>query len=360
VSAAQPLLDRSPAHDGVKVRLRGVCKRFSHTVAADHIDLDIRDGEFLTLLGASGCGKTTLMRMIAGFEHPDAGSIHIDGQDVTSLPPRARHLGMVFQQYSLFPHMSVAQNIAYGLQAQGIAPAEISARVDEMLALVALPQAHHQRPGKLSGGQQQRVALARALATRPAILMLDEPLAALDLKLRRQLQQELKRIHQHSGTTFLFVTHDQEEALSMSDRIAVMRGGRIEQIDSPQTVYCRPVNDFVADFVGDVRFLQGCYDPARHSVDLTDGGQLPLPLNRVAGPVRLAVRPEHVQITEEDTAPAATVVDIKPETGSILVQLRLAGGQILLSRLLGFGSTALERGQQTHIRLTRDVVIFDA
>lgn len=347
------------AASGVKVSVRGVCKRFGPTIAADRIDLDIRDGEFLTLLGSSGCGKTTLMRMIAGFEQPDAGRIAIGDRDVTDLPPRARRLGMVFQQYSLFPHMTVAENIAYGLQAQRATRAKVSARVDEMLVLVQLPQVGNKRPGQLSGGQQQRVALARALATRPSVLMLDEPLGALDLKLRRQLQTELKRIHRETGTTFLFVTHDQEEALHMSDRIAVMRGGRIEQLADPQSIYLRPVNDFVADFVGDISFLRGRHDPALGLFHLEGGGHLPMVSDRAEGPARLGVRPEHVSLAASDVGLEATVTDVAPETGSTLVHLALAGGQALQARLLGYGSATLVRGQSVRVCVAPSGSVFD-
>ncbi len=341
----------SDAPPNTKVAVRGLVKRFGAMLATDHIDLDIRDGEFLTLLGASGCGKTTLMRLIAGFEQPDAGHIRIDDRDVTALPPRARRLGMVFQQYSLFPHMTVEENVAYGLRAQGWPADKIAPRVAEMLALVQLPQLRDRRPAQLSGGQQQRVALARALATRPSVLMLDEPLGALDLKLRRQLQTELKRIHRETGTTFLFVTHDQEEALHLSDRIAVMRGGRIEQLDSPQAIYLRPVNDFVADFIGDISFLDGDFDPAADALRLPDGTLVPVALSRAAGPVRLAVRPEQVQLSSAPDALRATIVDIAPETGSTLLGLRLAGGQSLQARLLGFPSAAWQAGQAVGLRL---------
>ncbi|HTN64818.1 MAG TPA: ABC transporter ATP-binding protein, partial [Burkholderiaceae bacterium] len=226
--------------NNAKVSVRQLVKRYGATTAADHIDLDILNGEFLTLLGSSGCGKTTLMRMIAGLETADSGAVVIDGREVTHLPPRQRRLGMVFQQYSLFPHMTIGENVGYGLRAQRTPESQIKARVDEMLELVQLPHLRDRKPGQLSGGQQQRVALARALATRPSVLMLDEPLGALDLKLRRQLQSELKRIHRETGSTFLFVTHDQEEALFLSDRIAIMRGGKIEQLASPQDIYLRP------------------------------------------------------------------------------------------------------------------------
>lgn len=344
--------------DAVKVAVRGLCKRFGSTLAADHIDLDIRDGEFLTLLGASGCGKTTLMRMIAGFEQPDAGRIAIDGQDVTDLPPRARRLGMVFQQYSLFPHMSVAENIGYGLRAQRTAPADVQRRVDEMLELVQLPQARDKRPGQLSGGQQQRVALARALATRPSVLMLDEPLGALDLKLRRQLQTELKRIHRETSSTFLFVTHDQEEALHMSDRIAVMRGGRIEQLADPRSIYLHPVNDFVADFIGDISFLRGTHHMALGQFLLATGETIAVQASGEEGAARLAVRPEQVQLSDREDALQATVVDTVPETGSTLVHLALSDGQALQARVLGFGPSALQRGQAVRAQVTGCNTVF--
>ena len=348
---------QSLAPQPAKVSARGLTKRFGATLAANRIDLDVRSGEFLTLLGASGCGKTTLLRMIAGFEWPDAGRIAIDGHDVTELPPRARRLGMVFQQYSLFPHMTVADPLPSGLRGGGARRPHVAARVAAMLELVQLPQVRERRPSQLSGGQQQRVALARALATRPSLLMLDEPLAALDLKLRRQLQVELKRIHRETRTTFLFVTHDQEEALHLSDRVAVMRGGRIEQLDEPQSVYQRPVNDFVADFIGDISFLEGHYDAAG-GFELPTGPRVATPLERTAGPARLAVRPEQVVLTDAPGALPALVAEIAPETGSTLLALRLACGQRLLARVLGLPSRALVAGQAVRVRLQDCTLAF--
>jgi spermidine/putrescine ABC transporter ATP-binding subunit len=336
----------------VKVAVRQLVKQFGNTLAADHIDLDIHEGEFLTLLGSSGCGKTTLMRMIAGFEAADSGSIAIDGQDVTQLPPRQRRLGMVFQQYSLFPHMTIAENIGYGLRAQNAPASQIEARVREMLDLVQLPQLKDRKPAQLSGGQQQRVALARALATRPSVLMLDEPLGALDLKLRRQLQSELKRIHRETGTTFLFVTHDQEEALYLSDRIAVMQSGKIVQLATPEQIYLNPANEFVADFIGDVAFLDGVHDPARRGVALPDGGFIAAQLNQAAGPVRLVVRPENVALAAAgDDALPGVITEVSHQTGTTLYGVKLAGGQELKVRHLGLSVEAASYGQPVRVRI---------
>ena len=234
----------------VVLRLRGVRKTYKGVVAVDTVDLDVRRGEFLTLLGPSGSGKTTTLRMVAGFELPDAGSIELDGIDVARVAPFDRNVNTVFQDYALFPHMSVAQNIAYGLKAKGIRRDECAARVEEALRGVQLTAMAGRRPHELSGGQRQRVGLARAIVNRPGLLLLDEPLGALDLKLRRDMQLELKHIQEQVGITFLYVTHDQEEALSMSSRIAIFNAGRIEQIGVPTDVYDRPATRFVAGFVG--------------------------------------------------------------------------------------------------------------
>jgi spermidine/putrescine transport system ATP-binding protein len=238
------------------ISIRGVTKQFGSMVAVDNLSLDVREAEFLTLLGPSGCGKTTTMRMIAGFEEPDQGRILLRGDDVVGKPPNERHVNMCFQNYALFPHMSVEQNIEYGLRLKRVDKATRQSKVAEMLSLVRLEGAQHRKPGQLSGGQQQRVALARALVNEPAALLLDEPLGALDVKLRRQMQMELKRIQHELGTTFVYVTHDQEEALAMSDRIAVMNGGLIEHLGTPREVYERPATPFVADFVGTLNVLR--------------------------------------------------------------------------------------------------------
>jgi putative spermidine/putrescine transport system ATP-binding protein len=236
--------------DSTAIRLRGVRKRYSEVAALDGVDLDIDAGEFFTMLGPSGSGKTTLLRVIAGFERPDAGTVELAGADVTRQPPYARDVNTVFQDYALFPHMSVADNVEYGLRIQKVERGTRRTRVGDALAMVGLEGLGKRKPSQLSGGQRQRVALARAIVNEPAVLLLDEPLGALDLKLRQGMQLELKRIQREVGITFVYVTHDQEEALTMSDRVAVFNAGRIEQVGAPVEIYDRPTTQFVADFVG--------------------------------------------------------------------------------------------------------------
>src|SRR5881394_569694 len=238
------------------IALEGVSKRFGKHEAVRDVSLSIREGEFFSLLGPSGCGKTTTLRMIAGFEAPDAGRIYLQGEDVTSLFSNRRPVNMVFQQYALFPHMSIYDNVAFGLKVKKVPRSEHRERVQEMLRVVSLEGYDQRRARQLSGGQQQRVALARALVNRPAALLLDEPLGALDVKLRKQMQLELKRIQSELGTTFVYVTHDQEEALAMSDRIAVMNAGRVEQTGSPREIYDHPRTAFVADFIGSLNAIE--------------------------------------------------------------------------------------------------------
>ncbi len=241
----------------IAVEVRDVVKRFGEVVAVDHVSLQIQDGEFFSMLGPSGCGKTTTLRMIAGFEQPTEGEIFIDGQPSAGITAYERNTNMVFQNYALFPHMTVFDNVAFGLEMKRVPKANRKRRVTEALEMVQLPGMEKRKPKQLSGGQQQRVALARALVNRPAVLLLDEPLGALDLKLRKEMQLELKELQQQVGITFIYVTHDQEEALTMSDRIAVMHEGHVLQIGSPTEIYERPNSRFVADFIGETNFIEG-------------------------------------------------------------------------------------------------------
>lgn len=309
------------------VRLEAVSKTFKDTIAVDDISLAIEEGEFFSLLGPSGCGKTTTLRMIGGFEEPTEGTIYLGSQDVTGLPSYRRDVNTVFQSYALFPHLNVFENVAFGLKRRKVGGRDITKRVDEMLALVDLPGYGGRRTTQLSGGQQQRVALARALVNRPAVLLLDEPLGALDLKLRKQMQVELKRIQSEVGITFIYVTHDQEEAMTMSDRIAVMNAGRFEQIGAPEAVYEVPATEFVASFLGASNLLDGTVESSDGpiaKVALRAGGTITLPSDRLPqseGAVRIGVRPEKLAITTADDGTAGgdnmleATVSVKTYTG---------------------------------------------
>jgi spermidine/putrescine transport system ATP-binding protein len=295
--------------NGVAISLEGVRKRFGEVEAVREVSIDIPEGEFFTMLGPSGCGKTTTLRMIAGFEQPDDGRILLRGDDVTDVSPNHRNVNMVFQHYALFPHMSIYDNVAFGLRLKKLPKAETKERVSEMLRIVELEGYEKRRPSQLSGGQQQRVALARALVNRPAALLLDEPLGALDVKLRKQLQLELKRIQEELGTTFVYVTHDQEEALSMSDRIAVMNDGLVDQIGTPREIYERPRTAFVADFIGSLNALDfrvDSIDDGLAVMKLSDGEKLVVAATRETRPgetVKVAVRPERIRIDANGRAP---------------------------------------------------------
>jgi spermidine/putrescine transport system ATP-binding protein len=289
------------------VALEGVSKRFGEFVAVDDLSLELAQGEFFTLLGPSGCGKTTTLRMIAGFERPSAGSIRIEGEDVAELPPHKRPTNTVFQSYALFPHLSVEDNVAFGLKRKGVAKSEIADRVKAELERVGLAAEAKRRPAQLSGGMQQRVALARALVNLPKVLLLDEPLGALDLKLRKGLQVELKRIQREVGITFVYVTHDQEEALTMSDRIAVMNRGRVEQVAGPEDVYERPATTFVAGFIGVSNLMPATVvGPGR--VQIASGPEVEAETGSLGGGdvCHAVVRPEklRVELAGEDVAAA--------------------------------------------------------
>jgi spermidine/putrescine ABC transporter ATP-binding subunit len=313
------------------VTLAGVTKRYDDLVAVDAVDLDVRDGEFLALLGPSGCGKTTTLRMIAGFEQPTAGEIVIDGAPVVGVPPHKRQVNMVFQQFALFPHMSVLDNVAYGLKQRGVGRRERHAEAARMLATVHLEGREQARTYHLSGGQQQRVALARALVMRPKVLLLDEPLGSLDQKLRKAMQIELKRLQAEVGITFVFVTHDQEEAMTMADRIAIMNGGRIEQLAVPSALYDEPATEFVAHFIGDLSELDGRL--AGDEVTLDGGGRVPLGRRLVDLPngarVRVGLRPESAAVAPGDDA---TVVTAMVLGDRLQLVVRLGDGQELLLR----------------------------
>ncbi len=288
------------------VSIEGVTKRFGSFTAVDDVSFNIKPNEFFALLGPSGCGKTTLLRMIAGLEIPSAGSIRIDGQDMSDMPPNQRPINMVFQSYAVFPHMNVADNIGYGLMVSGIPKADIAPRVSQALEMVQLPGLASRMPDQLSGGQRQRVALARALVKRPKVLLLDEPLSALDAKLREQMQLELMHLQQKVGITFIIVTHDQDEALSMADRIAVMESGKIRQIAEPGALYEDPKSRFVADFIGKVNLLDGKVtgiSGGNVSIEIAGLGRLAVPHEGTAeGAVSLAVRPEKMLIGKDEPA----------------------------------------------------------
>jgi spermidine/putrescine transport system ATP-binding protein len=294
----------------VDVRLVDVVKRFGDIAAVDHINLEVLDGEFFSLLGPSGCGKTTTLRMIGGFEEPTSGLIELQGQDVTWLPPYRRNVNTVFQNYALFPHLTIFENVAFGLRRRGVRGDEIRSRVSDMLRLVELPGFERRKPHQISGGQAQRVALARALINRPAVLLLDEPLGALDLKLRKQMQVELKRIQQEVGITFIYVTHDQEEAMTMSDRIAVMNKGHYEQLGDPESLYERPSTRFVAGFLGVSNLLPGTvsgHADGHALVRMADDTSVRVPAGLVEGArtVSVGIRPEKLRLHEASAEPGS-------------------------------------------------------
>ncbi|WP_370015479.1 ABC transporter ATP-binding protein [Peribacillus sp. B2I2] len=305
-----PIVENNIAHvakekDSI-IELHSITKKYSQATAVDNISLNIKEGEFLSLLGPSGCGKTTTLRMIGGFELPNQGSIKIDGKEAGNFPPNQRPVNTVFQNYALFPHLSIYNNIAFGLKQKKISKAQIASDTTEMIEIMGLQQHMEKYPRQLSGGQQQRVALARALVNKPRVLLLDEPLGALDLKLRKKMQFELKKLHEQFEITFIYVTHDQEEALIMSDRIAVMNQGRIEQIDTPQQIYNNPKTLFVADFIGETNVID---------VDLLESQNRENLLKEFSqvknSDKKLVIRPEHLKITQSRFQPNRITFEAK-------------------------------------------------
>ena len=348
---------------GGQVELVALTKRFTE-VAVDGIDLTVHRGEFFSLLGPSGCGKTTTLRLVAGFEQPTAGRILLDGTDVTAIPPHKRNVNTVFQSYALFPFLSVFDNVAFGLRNRGIAKADMTRRVGDALELVKLTEYAKRRPGQLSGGQQQRVALARALVLNPAVLLLDEPLGALDAKLRRSLKVELKALQERVGITFLYVTHDQEEALTMSDRLAVMNAGRIVQIGAPRDMYEEPGDTYVADFLGVSNLME---------VDVVERGPGQRYLLKVGeaalvaehgeieglGPAHAVIRPERVRIepygSPGDNRVPAMVERLVFLGAATQVMLRLGAGMPLQALVQNDGEdTGLAQGSPVHVFLPPD------
>jgi len=305
-----------------------VSKRYGNHIALQPTELEIRDGEFFCLLGPSGCGKTTTLNLIGGFVALTQGTVWIQGQRVDRLPPHLRNVNTVFQSYALFPHMTVQENVGFGLRMARVAKAEAAQRVQEALILVGLEEFGERLPGQLSGGQQQRVAVARALVRRPAVLLLDEPLGALDLKLRKRLQVELSQIHREVGTTFVYVTHDQEEAMAMADRIAVLNAGRIEQVGSPDEIYKRPRSRFVADFIGESNFFDVILDGREKGMAvLSDGTRVDSPSQDGSGGSKAAtlmVRPESIQIFPAKDAPRGSVLARTVQTSFLGSYTRVA------------------------------------
>lgn len=344
VPSAMPDSAQPSNQKPVLLQIRHLSKSYGDTQILQNINLDIYDGEFLTLLGPSGCGKTTLLRLIGGFELPNAGSLQLEGVDIAGLPAEKRPINTVFQQYALFPHMNVYDNIAYGLKLKGVPKTEIDQRVREALAMVQLDHTINRRPQDLSGGQQQRIAIARAVVNRPKMLLLDEPLSALDAKLREQMQSELKRLQRELGITFVFVTHDQQEALSMSDRIAVMKNGVFQQIDTPIGIYESPANLFTASFIGETNLFKGNVlevNPATIKVEVVEQNDGFHPIRELPRPkfdvqvgqnVNLLLRPEDIRVYythEGHEGLIGNVIDSAYKGSTLDSVIRLKNGNIV-------------------------------
>jgi spermidine/putrescine ABC transporter ATP-binding subunit len=340
--------------------IKGITKKFGSFFAVNGFDLDIYENEFFALLGPSGCGKTTLLRMIAGFEFPSSGAILLSGQDIARLPPEKRPLNLMFQSYALFPHMTVRQNLAYGLEMERLKKIEVRRRVDETLEVTDLAELADRKPEQLSGGQKQRVALARALVKKPKLLLLDEPLGALDKKLRERMQLELKRLQHEAGITFVIVTHDQDEALVMADRMAILKSGRLLQVGSPEEIYEAPSDLFVANFIGTMNFIRGEMDVFGN---FTSGPYSISPAHSAkVGSALLAVRPEHVAISANETGLVGTICDIVYHGLDRVVHVKTTvSADALQLRVGGDAGGRLEIGSNIHLTLNAEKCrAFDA
>jgi spermidine/putrescine ABC transporter ATP-binding subunit len=344
-----------PAPSDIGVELTGIVKHFGGSVAIDRLDLQVREGEFFSLLGPSGCGKTTTLRLVAGFEQPTAGSVSIRQRDVTALPPYQRNFGMVFQSFALFPHLTINQNVAFGLKMRKVDRAAAARKVEAALELVSLGDFGKRYPRELSGGQQQRVAIARAIVFEPDVLLLDESLSALDKVLREQMQVELRTLQRQLGMTTLFVTHDQQEAMTMSDSIAVMQAGRIQQIGAPRAVYERPANEFVASFLGAANVIEGRLSGREAGSDVIEvfGRTCTVPASgesRTAGSaLKLALRPENLFLSEAGAGVPATLTDIVYKGAQTQIFTAIAGQTVVMDLPTQTLSGNLVPGQRVHV-----------